>query len=81
MDLLFIKLMLHLSLVKQMYSQTMHLTHELKLFIQITRRRVDYNIDSTVNDPSTALYFILAVIVVPTLNHPIRTRSQGPSGS
>ena len=43
--------MLHLSHVKQMYSQTMHLIHELKLCIQITRRRVDFNGDSTVNDP------------------------------
>ena len=39
-DLLFIEHMLHLSHVKQMYSQTMHLTHELKLCIQMIRRRV-----------------------------------------
>ena len=40
-DILFIELMLHLSRVKQMYSQPILLTHELILCIQITRRRVD----------------------------------------
>ena len=50
-DLLFIELMLHLSHVKQMYSQTIHLTHELKSCIQIIRRRVDFNGDSTVKAP------------------------------
>ena len=40
LDLLLIELMLHLSHEKQMYSQTMHLTHELKLCIQMIRRRV-----------------------------------------
>ena len=39
--LLFIELMLHLSHVKQMNSQTIHLTHELKSSIQIIGRRVD----------------------------------------
>ena len=34
-----------------MYSQTMHLTHELKSCIQIIRRRVSFNGDSTVKDP------------------------------
>ena len=29
----------------------LHLSHELKLWKQITRRRVDFNGDSTVNDP------------------------------
>ena len=33
--LFFIGLMLHLSHVKQMYSQTIHLTHELKSCMQI----------------------------------------------
>ena len=37
-DLLFIELILHLSHVKQMCSQTIHLTHELKSCIQIIRR-------------------------------------------
>ena len=41
LDHFFIKLMLHLSQVKQMYSQTIHLTHDLKSGIQIIRRRVD----------------------------------------
>ena len=31
----------HLSHVKHMYWQTIHLVHELKLCIQITRRRID----------------------------------------
>ncbi len=51
MDLLFIEHMLHLSHVRQMYSQTMHLTHELKSWIKIVRRRVGFNGDSTVKDP------------------------------
>ena len=35
---LFLNVMLHLSHVKQLYSQPLHLTHELiKLCIQITR--------------------------------------------
>ena len=41
MDLLFIEHMLHLSHVKQMYSQTIHLTHEFVSFIAITKRMVD----------------------------------------
>ena len=36
-DLLFIELMTNLSLVKQMYSQSKHFTHELILWIQIER--------------------------------------------
>ena len=42
MDLLRIELMLNLSHVKQMYSQAIHLTNELKLCLQITRGRVDF---------------------------------------
>ena len=38
-DLLFIELMSYLSHVKQMYSQPIHLTQELKLCKQITRGR------------------------------------------
>ena len=38
MDLLFIELMSHLSHVKQMYSQPIHLTHELILHVQIHKR-------------------------------------------
>ena len=38
-DLLFIELTSHFSLVKQMYSQPIHLTHELILWMQITRGR------------------------------------------
>ena len=38
---LFIDLMLHLSHLKQLFSQPIHLTHELKLCMQITRRRVE----------------------------------------
>ena len=44
-DLLTIELKLHLSHVKLMLSQPMHLAHELILSIQITRR-VDINGDS-----------------------------------
>ena len=42
-DLLFIELLSHLSHVKQMYIQPIHLTHELILFIQITRGRLHFN--------------------------------------
>ena len=42
-DLLFIELMLNLSNVKQMYSQQIHLTHELILCLLITSGRVDFN--------------------------------------
>ena len=45
---LFIELMPHLSHVKQIYSQPMHLTHELIQWIQITRGRAHFNRDSTV---------------------------------
>ena len=41
-NLLFTELRLHLSRVKRMYSQPMHLTHELILCIQITKGRVDF---------------------------------------
>ena len=51
-DLLLIELMSHLSHVKQMYIKSIHLTHELILCIQITRRRVDFKWDSTVKSPS-----------------------------
>ena len=40
MDLVVIELQLHLLHVKQMSRQPIHLTHELILVIQITRRRV-----------------------------------------
>ena len=50
-DLLFIELMSHLSHVMQMYSQPIHLTHELTLCIQITRERVNFNVDSTAKCP------------------------------
>ena len=43
MALLFIELMLHLLHAKQMYSQPIHLTHELILCVQIIIRRVDIN--------------------------------------
>ena len=49
MDLLFIELILHLSHVKQMYSQPLHLAHELILCIEITQGQVDFNGDSAVN--------------------------------
>ena len=49
-DLLFIELMLHLSHVKQI-SQSIHLTHELIMCIQITRGKVHFNRDSTVKSP------------------------------
>ena len=45
--LLFIELMSHLSHVKQMFCQLIHLTHELILCIQIIRGRVHFNGDST----------------------------------
>ena len=41
-NLLFIELMLNLSNVKQMYSQPIHLTHELILCLLITSGRVDF---------------------------------------
>ena len=44
-DLLFVELMLHLSHAKQMYSQPMHLSHELMLCLQTSRRRADFNGD------------------------------------
>ena len=50
-DLLFIELMSHLSHVKQMYTQRIHLTRELILFIQIARGRVDFNGDSAEKSP------------------------------
>ena len=52
--LLFIELLLHHSLIKQMYGQLIHLsdlTHELKLSIQITKGRADFNGDSSVKSP------------------------------
>ena len=50
-DLLFFELMSHLSHVKQMNSQPVHLTHELILCIQITRGRIKFNGDSTGKSP------------------------------
>ena len=50
-DLLFIELMSHLSHVKQMYSQLIHLTHELILCIQITSGRIYFNRDSPEKSP------------------------------
>ena len=52
--LLFIELLLHHSLIKQMYGQLIHLsdlTHELKLSIQNTKGRADFNGDSSVKSP------------------------------
>ena len=46
-DLLFIELMSHLSHVKQIYSQPIHLAHELMFCVQ----RVDFNGDSAVKSP------------------------------
>ena len=43
--------MSHLSHLKQMYSQSIQLTHELILCIQITRGRVHFNRDSTAKSP------------------------------
>ena len=40
--------LLHLSLVKQMYSQPIHITHDLILCLQITRGMVDFNRDSSI---------------------------------
>ena len=48
MDISFFEPMAHLSHVKQMCSQPMHLTHELILYVQITLGRVDFNGDSIV---------------------------------
>ena len=44
--ILFFKLMSRLSDQKQMYSQPIHLAHEFKLCIQITRERALFNGDS-----------------------------------
>ena len=49
---LFIDLMLHLSHLKQLFSQPIHLTHEFILGIQIIWGRVDFNGDSTVESRS-----------------------------
>ena len=43
MDRLYIELMLQFSRVKQLDIQPTDLTHELKLCVQITRGRVDFN--------------------------------------
>ena len=45
-DLLIIERMLHLSHVKQMYSQPIHLSLELILCTQLTGGKVDFNDDS-----------------------------------
>ena len=50
-DLLFFELMSHLSHVKQMNSQPVHLTHELILCKLITRGRIEFNGDSTGKSP------------------------------
>ena len=50
-DLLFVEIMSHLSHVKQIYNQPIHLTHEFILCIQIRRRRVDVYRDSAVKSP------------------------------
>ena len=42
---LFIKLVQHISIVKQMCIQTMHETHEVILGIHIVRRRADFDGD------------------------------------
>ena len=49
--LLFSELMLHLSLVKQMYNQPIHIIHDLILCIQITRRTAYFIGDSKVKSP------------------------------
>ena len=59
MDHLFTQLMLHLSHVKQMCSQSIHLTHELILRIQITRGRVDFIRDFAVKSPCRPRLFNL----------------------
>ena len=46
-----IGLMSHLSHIKQMYSPTIHLTHEVILSLLITRGRVDFKKDSAVKSP------------------------------
>ena len=50
-DLWFIELMLNRSQLKQVYSHQIYGTHELILCIEITRRWVDINKDSTVKSP------------------------------
>ena len=47
-NLLLIEHMSHLSFVKQIYNQPIHLTHELILCTQISRKKVDINKDSAV---------------------------------
>ena len=42
-DLLCIELMLHLSHVKQMYSQPVQLSNELRLLKQLKKGRVDFS--------------------------------------
>ena len=49
--LLLIEVMLHLSHLKQMYSQPIDLTHKLIFYLQMFTRRVDFNGDSTVKSP------------------------------
>ena len=45
------KMSSNISELLSLYSQPIHLTHELKLCIQITRRRVNFNGDSTAKSP------------------------------
>ena len=47
----FIERVSHLSNVKQMYSQPIHLTHEILLCLHITRGGVHFNADSAVKSP------------------------------
>ena len=56
-DLLFIELMSYLSHAKRIYCQPIHLTHELKLCIQITRGRVHFNGESVLVSFSTHWFF------------------------
>ena len=50
-DLLFIELMSHFSIVKQMYSQSIHRTNELILCIQIIRGMEHFNRNTTMKSP------------------------------
>ena len=48
LDHLLIELVLHLSHVKQIYSPSIHITHEWIVYIQITKGGVDFSGDFTV---------------------------------
>ena len=78
-DLLFIELIFHLSLIKQMYNQTAHLSQEQIIWVQIVIRRVDFDTDSTVKNyqacSSTQWMLELAVLYNVFLSHQTKSNN------